>query len=196
MHPDVCAFISEQVYEGRLFSHPSCAAQTTDFGTGLRWLRAHHHGCSTSSTAEAALVRDAIAAQHGYSWTDSGGVPHRLSAADYLVVAPYNDQVVELRKILDSDDRTRGVRAGTVDKFQGQEAPVVFFTMTTSADADMPRGADFLFSKNRLNVAISRARCLAYLVCTDELLNTRARDVREMKLISTLCAFVEQARPI
>jgi hypothetical protein len=196
MHPDVCRFISEQIYEGRLVSHETCAAQTTDFGTGLRWLRAQHKGCSMSSTEEAMLVRDAIAEQIGHSWTDNGGTSHRLTAADHMVVAPYNDQVAELRKALDSDERTRGVRAGTVDKFQGQEAPVVFFTMTTSADVDMPRGADFLFSRNRLNVAISRARCLAYLVCTDELLNTRARDVREMKLISTLCAFVEQATPI
>ena len=67
----------------------------------------------------------------------------------------------------------------------------MFFTMTTSSAPDMPRGPDFLFSRNRLNVAVSRARCLAYLVCTDELLNSRARSVDEMRLISTLCAFVE-----
>ena len=80
---------------------------------------------------------------------------------------------------------------GTVDKFQGREAAVVFFSMTTSSGEDMVRGTDFLFSRNRLNVAISRARCLAYLVCTEELLNTRARTVEEMRLIATLNAFVE-----
>ena len=82
---------------------------------------------------------------------------------------------------------------GTVDKFQGRQAAVVFFTMTTSSGIDITHGADFLFSRNRLNVAISRARCLAYLVCTEDLLNSRARDVEQMRLISTLCAFVEWA---
>jgi uncharacterized protein len=72
---------------------------------------------------------------------------------------------------------------------------VVFFTMTTSSAGDMPRGAEFLFSRNRLNVAISRARCLAYLVCTEEILNSRARDVEDMRLVSTLCAFVEYCAP-
>ena len=108
-----------------------------------------------------------------------------------MVVAPYNDQVRAIRTRLDTDPATRGVQVGTVDKFQGREAPVVFFTMTTSSAADMPRGADFLFSRHRLNVAISRARCLAYLVCTEELLNARARSVTDMRLISTLCSFVE-----
>ena len=83
---------------------------------------------------------------------------------------------------------------GTVDKFQGKEAAVVFFTMTTSSGEDIVRGVDFLFSRNRLNVAVSRARCLAYLVCTEELLGARARNVEEMRLISTLNAFVERAR--
>ncbi len=109
-----------------------------------------------------------------------------------MVVAPYNDQVKLLRAYLDSDAATRGVHVGTVDKFQGQQAAVVFFTMTTSNAALMPRNASFLFSRNRLNVAISRARCLAYLVCTEELLNTRARTVEEMRLLSALCDFAER----
>ena len=86
------------------------------------------------------------------------------------------------------------MQVGTVDKFQGREAPVVFFTMTTSSAQDMPRGPEFLFSRNRLNVAVSRARCLAYLVCTEELLNSRARDIDDMRLIGTLSAFVEYAQ--
>jgi uncharacterized protein len=110
-----------------------------------------------------------------------------------MVVAPYNDQVVLLREKLDADPRTAGVPVGTVDKFQGREAAVVFFTMTTSSSDDMPRTSEFLFSRNRLNVAISRARCLAYLICTEDLLNSRARSIEEMRLISTLCSFVEYA---
>jgi uncharacterized protein len=127
----------------------------------------------------------------GSIWTDMNGVEAPLTTDDFMVVAPYNDQVHMLRDYLESDRRTQGVRVGTVDKFQGKEAPVVFFSMTTSSTEDMPRNPEFLFSRNRLNVAISRARCLAYLVCTEQLLNSRARSVEEMRLISTLCAFVE-----
>ena len=94
---------------------------------------------------------------------------------------------------LAANRRTRGVRVGTVDRFQGQEAPVVLFSMATSDASLVSRGSDFLFSRNRLNVALSRARCLAFLICTNDLLASRARNVEDMKLISTLCAFVEEA---
>ena len=110
-----------------------------------------------------------------------------------MVVAPYNDQKDLLRERLDADPLTRGVAVGSVDKFQGREAAVVFFSMATSSAGDMARSADFLFSRQRLNVAISRARCLAYLVCTEALLDSRGRDVEAMRLISTLCAFAEAA---
>jgi uncharacterized protein len=111
-----------------------------------------------------------------------------------MVVAPYNDQVDLLRSVLDARPATRGVPVGTVDKFQGQEATAVFFSMTASTAADAPRGTEFLFSRNRLNVAISRARCLAYLVCTEPLVNSRARSVEHMRLLATLCAFVEHTK--
>ncbi len=194
MHPDVCQFISDQIYEGRLTSHDSCAQQATDFGTGLRWLRADHAGRSTESQEEATIVANRITAMMGTPWTNQHGQRGPLSASDFLVVAPYNDQVRLIRQALDADPDLAGVQVGTVDKFQGREAPVVFFTMTTSSSDDMPRGPEFLFSRNRLNVAVSRARCLAYLVCTDELLNARARSIEEMRLISTLNAFVEYAQ--
>jgi len=127
-------------------------------------------------------------------WTNQNGKQHNLKADDFMVVAPYNDQVRAIRDRLAQDARTAGVPVGTVDKFQGGEAAVVFFSMATSTGQDMTRGADFLFSRNRLNVAISRARCLAYLVCTEELLNARARNVDDMRLIATLNAFVEWAQ--
>jgi uncharacterized protein len=192
MHPDVCRFISEQIYEGRLGSHESCAKQGTEEGTGLRWLQAHHSGCSTESAEEAALVVAEVARLLGKSWTDAEGTSQTLIPDHVMVVAPYNDQVRLLRRAFDQAD-LEGVRIGTVDKFQGRQAPVVFFTMTTSTSDDMPRDSRFLFSRNRLNVALSRARCLAYVVCTDELLNSRAHDIEEMKLIATLCAAVDYA---
>ncbi len=192
MHPDVCRFISEQIYEGRLSSHDSCARQSTVAGTGLRWLRATHTGRSTESPEEAEIVVAQIRSLLGEPWTDHHGHTEALSGADFMVVAPYNDQVRLLRRALDVAG-LGGVQVGTVDKFQGREAAVVFFTMTTSSHEDMPRGPEFLFSRNRLNVAVSRARCLAYLVSTEDLLNARARSIDEMRLIGTLCAFVDYA---
>jgi uncharacterized protein len=193
MHPDVCRFISDEIYDGRLHPHDSCTVQTTELGTGLRWLRAEHEGCGTQSEEEAELVAGQIRELVGTKWTNQHGEVAPLTPADFMVVAPYNDQVHLLREVLDEDNLTNGVPVGTVDKFQGRQAAVVFFTMTTSSANHMVRGAEFLFSRHRLNVAISRARCLAYLVCTEDLLNSRARDVEQMRLLSTLCSFVEHA---
>ncbi len=194
MHPAVCTFISDEIYEGRLSSHPSCARQTTQVGTGLRWLRADHAGRVTESEEEADIVASEIGRLLGTTWTNQHGEQRPLTVTDVLVVAPYNDQVALVRARLDADQKTRGVAVGTVDKFQGRQAAVVFFTMTTSTSADMSRSGDFLFSRNRFNVAISRARCLAYVVCTEDLLNSRGRDIDEMRLISTICSFVEKAQ--
>jgi uncharacterized protein len=138
-------------------------------------------------------VANQILAMLGTNWVNQRGESRSLTVTDFMVVAPYNDQVNLLRRRFDRDNRLAGVPVGTVDKFQGREAPVVFFTMTTSTGEDISRGPEFLFSRNRLNVAVSRARCLAYLVCTEQLLNARARTIDEMRLIGTLSAFVEYA---
>ncbi|MEZ0339861.1 TM0106 family RecB-like putative nuclease [Mycobacterium sp. pV006] len=193
MHPDVTAFISQQFYDGRLASHASCTTQSTVHGTGLRWIRSDHVGCRTSSEQEANLIVERIVDLMGTPWTNQGGNTAPLEPSDFMVVAPYNDQVRIIRERLSQDDRLRAVPVGTVDKFQGREAAVVFYSMTTSSSADMTRGSDFLFSRKRLNVAISRARCLAHVVSTEQLLRTRARSVEDMRLISSLNAFVEQA---
>jgi len=108
-----------------------------------------------------------------------------------MVVAPHNAQVRLLRRRLGPK-----VAVGTVNAFQGQEAPVVFFSMANSTAEDMPRDVSFLFSRERLNVAISRARCLAYLVLNPALLEAPARDLEQMKLINTLCAAVDYAKPV
>jgi uncharacterized protein len=193
MHPHVCGFISDVMYDGRLTSEPSCAAQTTSAGTGLRWIRAEHVDRSTASPEECSIVVDTIAGLLGTDWTDQKGVRQPLTPRDIIVVTPYNDQRRLIGDQLRADAATAAIEVGTVDKFQGREAAVVIFSMATSSAEFMPRDADFLFSKNRLNVAISRARCLAYLICTDELLDARARDVEQMTLIAALCSFVERA---
>jgi uncharacterized protein len=107
-----------------------------------------------------------------------------------MVVAPYNAQVNLLRTLLPA-----AVRVGTVDKFQGQEAPVVFYSMASSSDEDIPRGLEFLLSRNRLNVAISRAQCLAHLVCSPRLLEVDCRTIDQMRLANALCRFVELGCP-
>ncbi len=111
-----------------------------------------------------------------------------LTLEDILIVAPYNAQVRCLRAAL-----PEAVPVGTVDKFQGQQAPVVFFSMASSSGEDVPRGLDFLFSRNRLNVAISRAQCLAYLVASPRLLDVNCRTVEQMRLVNALCRFAELA---
>jgi len=192
MHPDVCRFVSEVVYDNRLTGIPEVARQSTSFGTGLRFVPVDHVGNQVASSEEAARVASLLASMRGGSWTSTKGVTAPLSDSDFMVVAPYNAQVRRLRQALDAAG-LRGVEAGTVDKFQGREAPVVFYSMATSSADDVPRSLEFLFSRNRLNVAVSRARCLAYVVASPRLLESRARTVEQMRLINALCRFVELA---
>jgi uncharacterized protein len=174
----VCGYISEEFYEGRLRPAPVCETRTTPFGTGLRFVPVEHEGCRQESTAEvervAALVAELRAA----------GLP----SGEIVVVSPYNAQVNRLREALGD-----AVRLGTVDKFQGQEAPVVFFSMATSSGDELPRNLEFLFSRNRLNVAISRAQSLAVLVASPKLLEIRCHTVEQMQMVNALCRFVEAA---
>lgn len=193
MHPDICRFISDQFYDGKLGWHENCERQTTEAGTGLRWLQARHEGNSTASVEEAEIIAEEIARLVGTPWTNFHGDIRPLTVDDFVVVAPFNHQKRTIRQALNRNPQTAGVRVDTVDKFQGGTAAVVFFSTATSSGADVVRGLDFLFSRERLNVAISRARCLAYLVCTEELLNTRANSVETMRRIAALNAFVEWA---
>ncbi len=188
MHPGVSAFISEIVYAGRLHSAESAARRTTSFGTGIRFAPVDHEGNRSSSDEEVARVATMIAGMGGGTFTDADGTSRPLREEDFMVVAPYNAQVLRLRMALPA-----GVRVGTVDKFQGQEAPIVFFSMATSSGDDVPRSLSFLFSRNRLNVAISRAQCLAILVCSPRLLEARCQSIEEMQLVNALCRLVEYA---
>ncbi|MGH7835685.1 MAG: DEAD/DEAH box helicase, partial [Candidatus Binatia bacterium] len=188
MHPDVCAFISEIVYAGRLHSHGSAARRTTSFGTGIRFRPVEHQGNRSASDEEVAQIDGLIADMLRGSFTDADGTTRDLREEDFMVVAPYNAQVRRLRASLPSR-----VSVGTVDKFQGQEAPIVFFSMATSSGDDVPRNLAFLFSRNRLNVAISRAQCLAVLVCSPRLLEARCQSIEEMQLVNALCRLAEYA---
>ena len=175
MRPEVNAYVSETFYEGRLEPAAVTLERSVADGNGIRWLAIEHEGNRTQSPEEASAVAAEI---------ERLGVPDE----DVIVVAPYNAQVRCLREKLPA-----GVAVGTVDKFQGQQARVVFYSMASSSSDDVPRGLDFLFSRNRLNVAISRAQCLAYLVCSPRLLDANCQTVEQMRLANALCWLVEQA---
>ena len=152
--------MSEVVYDNRLEPAPGRERQSiTGVGAGLRYVPVEHEGRSQSAPEEAEAIAAEIERLVGRTFTDAEGGTRPLRHQDVLVVAPYNQQVHTLRETL-----PEAVRVGTVDKFQGQEAPVVFYSTTSSSGEEIPRGLEFLFSRNRLNVAISRAQCLAVLV--------------------------------
>jgi hypothetical protein len=193
-HPQIGAFVSELMYDGRLGSVPGRERQRIEAGgelsgAGLRWLAVEHEGRSQSSPEEAAAITAAIEPLlAGATYTDAEGAAHPLRPEDILVLTPYNAQVRCLQ-----DHLPDGIRVGTVDKFQGQEAQIVFFSMATSSGEQIPRNVEFLFSRNRLNVAISRARCLAVLVCSPRLLDIHAKSIEQMRLVNALCRFGEVA---
>ena len=191
MHPVLCDFVSEVVYQGRLHSDPSCARQAVEDGplaggVGIRFLPVEHSGNRTSSPEEAAAVADLLGALVGRRWTDSKGVERPLTVDDVLVVAPYNAQVACLARFLPP-----GARIGTVDRFQGQEAAVVICSLATSTGEHLPRGLEFLYSVNRLNVAVSRARALALVVASPALLAVRCRTPEQLRLVNALCRLAE-----
>jgi uncharacterized protein len=191
MHPDLCQFISDAFYDGRLMveagNERQCLILNPDADpglapTGLRFITVKHEGCSQKSEQEAERVRQLYQSLLDQRWTDREGVVHRIGIDDILVVSPYNMQVNLLRTRL-----PEGARVGTVDKFQGQEAAVVLISMATSSGDDLPRQIEFLYSRNRLNVAISRARCLAVIVASPRLLETSCSTIEQLRLVNALC---------
>ncbi len=187
MHPEVCRFISDQVYEGRLESHPDTALQSvtgTSFPeAGAFWVPVTHEGNAQVALEEVAAIELATRNLLAGKWTDKDGKTRSMREDDIIVVAPYNAQVNALREAL-----TCGVRVGTVDKFQGQEAPVCIVSMTASSAEETSRGMEFLFSLNRINVAVSRAKGLALVFCAPRLREAKCSTVEQMRLVNTLCA--------
>jgi uncharacterized protein len=200
MHPAICDFISQAVYDGRLTAAASTVRHAVAgggalAGSGLRFLPVEHAGNGRESGEEAERIADAVAALLRGEVTPPQGPPRPLTASDILIVTPYNAQRRRIAQTL----AQRGlppVAVGTVDKFQGQEAAVVFYSMATSSSDDLPRDLSFLFEKNRFNVAVSRAQALAVLVCSPRLLEVRCTTPAEMELASLLCAYVERSEVV
>ncbi len=190
MHPSICGFISEAVYDRRLHAHPDCARQRLHLPAGhdpalaehgIRFVPMTHEGRGQRCDEEVMRVADLCAQLIGSSFTDRQGRTGKLGWDNILVVAPYNMQVLALTEVLPS-----ATRVGTVDKFQGQEAEVVIVSLATSSPDDLPRQVDFFYSKNRLNVAISRARTLALVLASPKLLELDAKSVEHLRLVNTL----------
>ncbi|WP_246805944.1 MULTISPECIES: DEAD/DEAH box helicase [unclassified Ensifer] len=197
LHPDITAFNSELFYEDKLQSEVGCRAQATAStgpftGTGLHYVPVPHLGNQSRSLEEAAAVERIVKVllNSGMRWTDRKGVSRPLALDDIIIIAPYNAHVFEIQK------RIPDAHVGTVDKFQGQEAPIAIYSMATSSHADAPRGMEFLYSSNRLNVAISRAKCMAILVASPELFEAECKTPRQMQLANAFCRYLEMAKTV
>jgi len=197
LHPELCRFTSETFYDDRLHAEPHLAGQelrstSSVSGTGLRLVEIAHMGNDNESVEEAQQIAELVRKllEAGATWIDREGRQSIITWQDLLIIAPYNAQVGAISRLLPQ------ARVGTVDKFQGQEAPISIYSMATSSSENAPRGMDFLYSRNRLNVATSRARCIAVVVASSELLRVRARTPKQMRLANALCRFVELARRV
>lgn len=200
MEPSITAMVSELFYDGRLQASAANAVNTIQWARpclaasgralpdrGLVFEPVHHSGCSVTSEAEIERIDQIVAALLGGSYTHAKG-SGTLTSEEILVIAPYNVQVNRLRQRLDGK-----ARVGTVDKFQGQEAPVAILSLTASSGDDAPRGLGFLLSPNRLNVAISRAQCLSIVVGTAGLTSGLANTIEEAEQINRLCRIIQRS---
>jgi uncharacterized protein len=197
LHPAICAFTSELFYEGRLISLRGLERQSIEVGqpfagAGLWFVPVEHEANQRYSIEEIDVIVGIVAllTRDGNRWTDREGNERPLTLEQILILAPYNDQVNRIA------DQLPGARVGTVDKFQGQEAAVVIYSMTTSTPAEAPRGMEFLYNLNRFNVATSRARCTAIVVASRLLFSAECRTPRQIELTNALCRYAEMSRAV
>ena len=198
MHPRVCSFVSEIVYEKRLHSHPTCRNQRIDIpkGTagfvriesGVQFVGIEHDGNIQKSDEEVTRVCEIFEELIGHSYTSSDGTTKALELDDFLFISPYNAQVRALQAALPI-----GARVGSVDKFQGQEAPVCILSLCCSYGEYGSRGLAFILDRNRINVAISRAQCLAIVIADPRIASAPANTIAEMMLINIFCKLAATA---
>jgi len=197
LHPNICKFTSAVFYERKLKSHAITRSRVLEGhswlkGAGLWFLPVRHEGNRNSSPEEVEVVARIVEGllKPQARWFYGAGNSRRLRESDILIVAPYNAQVSDLSA------RLPRMKIGTVDKFQGQEAPVVIYSLTTSSPEDAPRGMEFLYSLNRLNVATSRAMSAVMVLGSPRLFEPECRTPRQMQLANALCAYREMAMEV
>lgn len=197
MHPSICAFDSELFYENKLNARPELANQciegnTSFIGSGLYYVNVNHNGNTNSSEEEVDVIAKIVAdlTKGDVQWNNSENKKATITKNDIKIISPYNAQV---QKLL---GKIEAVSAGTVDKFQGQEAPVIIYSVATSSPEDAPRGMDFLYSPNRLNVAVSRARCIFIMVSNASIFEPDCKSPAQIKLANPFCRFVELATKV
>ena len=190
MHPTLTAFVSDAFYDGRLESQEGRDLQIVDGGArpGVHLRAVAHEGNRIFSWEEADEIAEIATGLIGQRWTTAAGESRVIQPEHLIVVAPFNAQVARIRQRVPA-----GVPVGTVDKFQGQEGVVAIYSMTTSSPEDIPRNFEFLYSRNRLNVAVSRAKSYAIVVCNPVMLLPMCRKPEHMRLANALCLLTEHA---
>ena len=196
MHPDLCRYTSEVFYDGKLHGADGLGRQEIlgdgpFSGSGLRVVQVAHQGNTNASPEEAGVVAQIAESFVSCSWRDRHGAVQAVGRDGILIVTPYNAQIRAIQGAL----ATRGLsgfRVGTVDKFQGREAPVVIYSMATSSADEAPRGQEFLYDRHRLNVATSRARAMAIIVASPDLIRVSCRTPHQMTLANALCQAWEE----
>jgi uncharacterized protein len=197
MHPTVNAFVSEMFYQNKLQteannSNISINSPVLHSGSGIYVMRVTHLGNVNSAPEEVAQIV-ALVEQlcNGQSiWTNKQGESTPIRREHIKIISPYNAQVSMLKAALPD------MEIGTVDKFQGQEAPIIIQSMATSLPEDAPRGMDFLYSRNRLNVAVSRAKGAFIWVGSEKLLKPECHNPKQMQLANAFCRLAEVGQPL
>ena len=195
LNKKICNYISSSFYDSRLTSDSITETRSVNLkldpikDEGLFYVPIEHTGCSQRSDEEADLIEKTYnkIINKEFKVGDTTG---KISAKDIMVVTPYNAQANNIRERLKKKFK-EDVRVGTIDLFQGQEAKVVLISMTTSDVESLPRHKDFFFSRNRLNVAISRAECVAIIIFNENLLLASASSIKEMKLMNSFCKLLK-----
>jgi uncharacterized protein len=196
MHPDLCRYTSEVFYDGKLHGADGLGRQEIlgdgpFSGSGLRVVQVAHQGNTNASPEEAGVVAQIAESFVSCSWRDRHGAVQAVGRDGILIVTPYNAQIRAIQGALTARGLT-GLRVGTVDKFQGREAPVVIYSMATSSADEAARGLEFLYDRHRLNVATSRARAMAIIVASPDLIRVSCRTPHQMTLANALCRAWEE----
>ena len=197
MNPQITKFTSEQYYENKLKSiegleNQKIIGETLFNGSGLFYVPVKHEGNQNKSDEEVLIIEKIIQDlfNNKTTWSDQKRKIHGLGPDDIKIVTPYNAQVADIQ------NKVEKIQVGTVDKFQGQEAPIIIYSMASSSAEDAPRGMNFILNPNRLNVATSRARCICILVASPNLIESVCRTPEQMRWANGLCRYVELAKII